>query len=205
MGNTTEKLKDDEIFYKSRVENLLGYSILCTQRNFSFAYIDSYGKPAKLKFSYKGYWKEFYYILIKSDPGKANWLTSALSSAVCNGNYLVSKVLLADQRVDPSDNDNEAIIWASSGGHLDIVKLLLADQRVDPSHNDNEAIRKASANDHLEIVKLLLADSRVDPSDYNNDAIRRSSRNGHLDVAMLLLADRRVDFSAIQLSYPGGF
>ncbi len=106
MGNTTEKLKDDEIFYKSRVENLLGYSVLCTQRNFSFAYIakqnvlqakavdSSYGLPTKREFSYKGDWKVFYYILIKSDPGNTNWLTTALSSAAYNGNYLATKVLL---------------------------------------------------------------------------------------------------------------
>ncbi len=49
MENITKKLKDDTIFYKSRVEKLLGY------------FIDrSYDKPAKLKFSYKGDWKEFY-------------------------------------------------------------------------------------------------------------------------------------------------
>ncbi len=107
--------------FKSRVENLLGYSICCTQLNFSLASIakqnvlqakavDSfYGKPAKLKFSYKGDWKGFYgfslqnvlfcyYILIKSDPNNEYWLRNALSSAALYGNYLTIKVLLADQR-----------------------------------------------------------------------------------------------------------
>ena len=40
------------------------------------------------------------------------------------------KVLLADQRVDPSAWRNYAILWAASNGHLEIVKLLLSDERV---------------------------------------------------------------------------
>ena len=186
MGNITKVLKNDAIFYKSRVKNLLGYSVQSTQRSFSFAYIDSY----------KGDWKGFYYILIKSDPDNTNWLNSALSSAVSKGNYLASKVLLVDPRVDPSDDDNDAINFASEIGHLEIVKLLLTDQRVDPSDLNNEAIRLASFSGHIEVVKFLLADQRVDPSDNDNWAIQRASKNGHLDVVKLLLADQRVDPSA---------
>ncbi len=205
MGNITNELKNDTIFYKSRVENLLGYSILYTPLNFSLASIakqnvlqakavdSSYGKPAKLKFSYKGSWKEFYSILIKSDPGKANWLNSALLSAARNGNYLATKVLLSDQRVDPSDDDNQAIVLASLKGHTEVVKLLLADQRVDPSDNDNKAIFVASLEGHTEVVKLLLADQRVDPSDEDNDSIQKASEHGHIEIAKLLLADQRVD------------
>ncbi len=210
MGNITNKLKDDAIFYKSRVENLLGYPI-----------DSSYGLPAKLKFSYKGDWKEFYSILIKSDPSKSNWLSNALFSAAKNGNNLAIKVLLTDQRADPSIDDNSAIRKASENGHTEIVKLLLADpypyilivanqaasvddhtyfeqllvadKRVDPSSKNNKAIRMASKNGNIEVVKLLLADQRVDPSDPNNEAIRWASDGGHLEVVKLLLADQRVD------------
>ncbi len=172
MGNITKELKNNAIFYKSRVENLLGY------------FIDS---------SYKGDWKGFYYILIQLDPRKAYWLGDALSSAVIKGNYLASKVLLADQRVDPSAENNWDIIWASKKGHLEIVKLLLADPRVDPSDNNNFAIQWASNNGHLEIVKLLLADKRVDPSARHNHAILWASEGGHPEIVKLLLADQRVD------------
>ena len=218
MENITNKLKDDAIFYKSRVENLLGYSI---------------------DRSYKGNWKEFYYVLIEEDYGKADWLTSALLSASYNGNDLAIKVLLADnrgkskvlliyavdpsfdnnyairrasmdgyleivklfladQRVDPSDYNNTAIQWASQKGRLEVVKLLLADQRIDPSDEYNYAIRLASENGNLEVVKLLLADQRVDPSDDNNNAIQLASLNGYLEVVELLLADQRVDPSGQQ-------
>ena len=62
---------------------------------------------------------------------------------------------------DPSINDNWAIRWSSSNGHLEIVKELLKDSRVDPSAKDSWAIRWASYYGHLEVVKELLKDSRV--------------------------------------------
>jgi Ankyrin repeats (3 copies) len=41
-----------------------------------------------------------------------------------NGYSEVVKILLMDERVDPSADDNEAIKWASANGHLEVVKLL---------------------------------------------------------------------------------
>jgi hypothetical protein len=38
---------------------------------------------------------------------------------------------LRDVRVDPSANDNEAIEWAATNGHLAVVDRLLEDDRVD--------------------------------------------------------------------------
>jgi hypothetical protein len=43
------------------------------------------------------------------------------------------KLLLADERVDPSANDNYAIRFAAKNGHKEVVKILLADERIDPS------------------------------------------------------------------------
>jgi len=42
----------------------------------------------------------------------------------------VVKLLLQDERVDPSDNNNWAIQMASKNGHIEVVKLLLQDKRV---------------------------------------------------------------------------
>jgi hypothetical protein len=97
---------------------------------------------------------------------------------------------------DPSADDNRAIKWAASKGHIEIVKLLLADKRVDPSAEYNYAIIWASYNGYTEIVKLLLADDRVDPSANNNYAIRYTANKGHIEIVKLLLNDKRVDPSA---------
>jgi hypothetical protein len=72
------------------------------------------------------------------------------------------KLLLTDNRIDPSVDDQLPIRRASWQGHPEVVKLLLADKRVDPSAEDQYAIQFASENGHVEVVKLLLADQRVD-------------------------------------------
>jgi hypothetical protein len=114
------------------------------------------------------------------------------------------KLLLADERVDPSAEDQYPIRFASAAGQLEVVKLLLTDKRVDPSAERQYAIRWASEKGHLEMVKLLLADKRVDPSADYQYAIRWSAHRGHLEVVKLLLFDQRVDISGISppSSYP---
>ena len=71
------------------------------------------------------------------------------------GHIAVVKALLADKRVDPTDDDNCAIRWASYYGRIEVVKALLADKRVDPTARNNEAIRDAGWNGRTEVVKLL--------------------------------------------------
>jgi hypothetical protein len=73
----------------------------------------------------------------------------------------IIKLLLADQSIDPSVDNNYAIRWASRFGYIEVVKLLLADYRVDPSVENNYAIRRAWRFGHTEVVNLLLDDSRV--------------------------------------------
>ena len=43
----------------------------------------------------------------------------------------------ADDRVDPTANENESIRRASQNGDLRVVERLLQDERVDPSARDN--------------------------------------------------------------------
>ena len=81
----------------------------------------------------------------------------------------VVKLLLANDKVDPSADNNWAIRLASNNGHLEVVKLLLANDKVDPSADNNWAIRLASNNGHLEVVKLLIP--RVDMSKITNTKI----------------------------------
>jgi hypothetical protein len=69
--------------------------------------------------------------------------------------------LLQDPRVDPSAQDNAAILEASGNGLIDVVNRLLQDLRVDPSAQDNQAIRWAFHNGRIDVVSRLLADDRV--------------------------------------------
>jgi hypothetical protein len=63
--------------------------------------------------------------------------------------------LLADPRVDPSDEDNDCIKVAASSGYAEVVRLLLADPRVDPSSEGNLALSLAKEYGHEEVVRLL--------------------------------------------------
>lgn len=74
--------------------------------------------------------------------------------------------------VDPSANDNEAIIEACQKHGYEIIELLLEDPRVDPSARDNEALITACVGRNFPVVRLLLKDIRVDPSARNNEAIK---------------------------------
>jgi len=64
--------------------------------------------------------------------------------------------------VDPSDENNEAIILAVLNERTEIVKILLQDKRVDPSAGGNYPIAIAADRGYTEIVKMLLNDKRVD-------------------------------------------
>lgn len=67
----------------------------------------------------------------------------------------VFRLVLKDERVDPSAKDNYAIRIASEKGYVEVVKLLLQDKRVDLSACDNEAMRLAARNNHNEVLELL--------------------------------------------------
>lgn len=103
------------------------------------------------------------------------------------------KLLLADARVDPAYDNDVAIRWASTFGHVEIVRALLADERVDPAAVDNAAMCMSSRFGRLAVVNLLLTDNRVDPGADNGFAIRWASAMGHSDVVRGLLAHARVD------------
>lgn len=111
---------------------------------------------------------------------------------ILSNKYKILKTYI--NKIDPSIDDNWAVIEASKNGFTKIVKLLLLDKRVDPSHN--YAIMKASENGHYDVVQALLKDDRVDPSADDNYAIRHASENGHYKIVRALLTlpkERGVD------------
>src|SRR4051794_37732016 len=66
-----------------------------------------------------------------------------------NGHTDIVKLLLKDNRVNPSADKNHG--------------------KIESNLSDNTtAIQEATRNKHIDVVKLLLQDNRVDPSDDNN-------------------------------------
>jgi ankyrin repeat protein len=113
---------------------------------------------------------------------------------VCLNNHpALLKLLLADQRVDPSFRKQEPLRLASMSGFAEIVKLLLTHKNVDPSVSSQTPLRFASERGHADVVRVLLADQRVDPTSSEHYSFLRACVHGHAKVVKLLLADKRVD------------
>ena len=116
-------------------------------------------------------------------------------------NLNVIKVLLEDDRVDPSVEDDLAIRTAAEEGAAHIVELLLKNERVNPAAKNNEAFRQAVRYGHEDTVKILLEhskkDNRIDPGANNNEAIKLSSELGYTEIVKLLIKhskdDKRID------------
>ena len=112
-------------------------------------------------------------------------LQQMFQNACCKNKCELVDLLLLDESVDPSFNNNSAIRYASNYGYIAVVDRLLQEKkRVDPSADNNYAICWASNNGHIAVVDRLLQDvrGRVDPSAGDNSAIRLASYNGHIAV-----------------------
>jgi hypothetical protein len=107
-----------------------------------------------------------------------------------------------DKRVNPSAQDNKAIISPSGSGFVQIVKLLMADERVDLSDQNNLAIIRAASKNNYDnkMFWSLLGNQVLSPLDPNNSAIiTAASKNYYYNkfrVVKILLKDTRVNPSA---------
>lgn len=120
-------------------------------------------------------------------------VNSELLLSSCSNGHVEFVRLLITQYIDPSVNDNDAIVCACMEGNYDVVKLLLSHPHVNPADMENDAIILASERGHDDIVKVLLGDNRVDPSDQNNAAVISAINQGHIKVVKLLMLDSRVN------------
>lgn len=116
-----------------------------------------------------------------------------ISKASECGLYEIVDQLIKDDRVNPAERNNQPLINAAKGNHIQVVERLLQDPRVDPVDQNNCALAIASRFGHVKIVQRLLLDPRVDPAYDDNDAILYACSEGHLEVVRILLADKRAD------------
>jgi len=122
-----------------------------------------------------------------------------LKLACLNNEYQLVESLIREEGVDPSEDNNEAIIWASESGHHKTVQVLMGDERVNPAAKNNLALRLACSFGHTDVVKVLLRDARVDPTCLDNKTIKDALTYGHHDIAILLMLDGRVKDSEVDL------
>jgi hypothetical protein len=95
--------------------------------------------------------------------------------------------------VDPSDQNNKAILYALKSGNILAAKLLLNDKRVDPSINNNELLIDSVRSGDAKFVSFLLGYPIVNPSDQHNEAMQIAVQNRYTDIIELLLKDSRLN------------
>jgi len=109
--------------------------------------------------------------------------------------------ILKNGNIDPTTNDNEAIINACKYGNIDIVKMLMSihsnkkysrNKRINLFANNNGAFIGAIVNNHLKIIKILLNPINnhlpINPSVGNNMGIRLAAKLGHHNIVKYLIS-----------------
>ena len=146
-------------------------------------------------------------LLGRVDPGP--WGGDLLGRVAALGHTRALRVLLEDERFDPSHDRTWAVGAAAPEGHVEAVCMLLADERVDPRDRNEAALRAAAWHGHFAVVVALLTwcrnpghrgragacgpgCDRVDPAVDGKWALAAAVRNGHAHVASVLVADPRV-------------
>lgn len=110
------------------------------------------------------------------------------SGAVEYYNVPMLKLLLSDERIDPSAENNDALLSAIKYDYTDIVVILLEDDRVVQAVTDDweELLVDAVEHGHLEVVKVILR--------YNSDyilgaALLKACRLGRADIVKIILPE----------------
>lgn len=88
-------------------------------------------------------------------------LNDLLLSAVRCGRVESCKILLSDERIDPSHNKSKALRHAAKNGKSRITKLLLEDGRADPCAKIGKAFENAVSQHDWCIVGLFVTDGRI--------------------------------------------
>lgn len=124
-----------------------------------------------------------------------------LANACYSGNIVDAIRILDDPNLQFSSN-NQAIVAASSRGHIDIVRIILGDSRFDLSISIQNAIINAICSGNLDIFDLLLKHSRMKLLNVDN-SIRKGcelSIGGGKLYTLHVLQDTQFDPSIMENS-----
>jgi ankyrin repeat protein len=123
------------------------------------------------------------------------WGYDAFCIACTNEYFDIAIRLQKDLSIDPSHNNNSAIIRAAYFGKLNTFRFLLKDPRVDAAADDSQAFISAADNGNIDIINELLEIPGINPSTENNAAFKIAVHRGHLNIVNVLLEDPRIDIS----------
>lgn len=99
---------------------------------------------------------------------------------------------IAEGFLDPSVNDNKALIKACKSSDESLVVRLLRDSRVDPNAQTGSVMAIAVERGCYNIVEALLNDVRLIP---DSNSLEAAAYHRQFDIFNLLLDDGRYDFN----------
>lgn len=93
------------------------------------------------------------YIINHKKSNLAIYDNIPIKYAIIHGKYQIVKMLLADERINPINNN--LIYLATIHKQYNILKLLLKDKRIDPCENNMIAFYHALAKENVKLLKIL--------------------------------------------------
>jgi ankyrin repeat protein len=121
------------------------------------------------------------------------YIEDPLSEACLSGAVDCVKFLL--DYIDPSIDNNNAILHAISAANLDTLKLLLEHENFDPDlhpTSHSSILTAAVESGNVSTLELLLQDPRFDPTKDKFEALYAAFQLGHNEMIDILLNDCRV-------------
>jgi len=115
-------------------------------------------------------------------------------------------ILIGDERVDPTIQDQRALVTAARSGNAGVVKALLNHKGVDPNAQNNTPLLEAIANARSGVIDVLLDDDRVEPEKYTRDvqaALRKALKMGYKEFVDDFVESVGIPFVAEEPQKPG--
>ena len=145
-------------------------------------------------------------IIANNNNIDSNDLNHCVCSASEMGHYNIVKLLLQDERSNPSWEHNSAITYASQKGHFEVVRILLNDERIDlsicnylPSSHDNK----------MNLVKILYENdqylSKFDPEKLIKELLQHNNEDIAAFVVSNLFTNNLTDKIVIDFARKCGY
>lgn len=116
--------------------------------------------------------------------------------AISCGNINMIKCIVESNIVDPSINNNMAIMLASSSYNPEIMEFLLKDSRIDPETNNNYCIKNAIRKGLVDIVKVLMKDKRLNNKTHHEIIFIHACKHGNTEIAELILKNNVISIES---------
>jgi len=165
MSNSNEEL-----------DIIMNGSILYFLRN-TFMSICIYGNLQKLVAFYLLYPKIILRDIVLLEEG-------FIKACECGQLDIVKQIILFNNNINVSANNDEALRLACSNGYIEVVKYLIEIKpNINISVNEDEPFRNACIYGHLDVIKLLIEyKPDINISARDNDAFYLACTNGHLEI-----------------------